>query len=261
MISSSQNSNSISCSRDNRPSHYHCAYSPTSRNLPITHTGDQRERPYPGTDIGRTLWLAAALTPFRSLTYADSKKKKPSAVEGVIREGLKVISYFFDRWRWSNIRAASFVRLGNLNHFLTTVPALFSAADLLSFTTVSSFVSPAINPSPLTKQRGHIGLPLRNNAVHQPASGTHWSYSTTFALMQELVQLWDAETDTMSCVFSFVSSYSGCLLSSCISSVEATKCLQTYNAFVGRIDELELADSVEAAIRCEQPSGTCYDLC
>ena len=57
----------------------------------------------------RRLFLAAALTPYRDLTYLQKGKERP-AVEAVIREGLK---------------------LGAQYHYLDGIPALFSAAQLL----------------------------------------------------------------------------------------------------------------------------------
>ena len=54
--------------------------------------------------------MACALTPYRGITYVDEKGKNRSAVEAVIREGLKV---------------------GTKNHYLDGVPALFSAYELL----------------------------------------------------------------------------------------------------------------------------------
>jgi len=54
--------------------------------------------------------MACALTPYRGVTYVDEKGKNRSAVEAVIREGLKV---------------------GTKNHYLDGVPALFSASELL----------------------------------------------------------------------------------------------------------------------------------
>ena len=54
--------------------------------------------------------MACALTPYKGITYVDEKGKNRSAVEAVIREGLKV---------------------GTKNHYLDGVPALFSASELL----------------------------------------------------------------------------------------------------------------------------------
>lgn len=62
----------------------------------------------PGTKS--RLFLAAALTPYRGITYTDSKNKSHLAVEAAIREGLK---------------------LGTQNHYLDGIPPLFVAADLL----------------------------------------------------------------------------------------------------------------------------------
>lgn len=55
------------------------------------------------------IFLAAALTPFRRVSYAAKKKSVP-AIEIVIREAVK---------------------LGMQNHYLDGIPALFAAADVL----------------------------------------------------------------------------------------------------------------------------------
>jgi len=62
------------------------------------------------TSVIPRLYMACALTPYRGVTYVDEKGKNRSAVEAVIREGLKV---------------------GTKNHYLDGVPALFSASELL----------------------------------------------------------------------------------------------------------------------------------
>jgi tRNA nucleotidyltransferase (CCA-adding enzyme) len=56
------------------------------------------------------LFLAAALTPYRGITCLDAKKKERSAVDAVIRDGLK---------------------LGTQNHYLDGIPPLFTASELL----------------------------------------------------------------------------------------------------------------------------------
>lgn len=60
--------------------------------------------------VAPRLYMACALTPGRGITYVDVKGKQHSAVEAVIREGLKV---------------------GTKNHYLDGIPSLFSAAELL----------------------------------------------------------------------------------------------------------------------------------
>lgn len=56
------------------------------------------------------LFLAAALTPFRGITYTDAKKKTHLAVEAAVREGPK---------------------LGTQNHYADGVSPLFTAAGIL----------------------------------------------------------------------------------------------------------------------------------
>lgn len=56
------------------------------------------------------LFLASALTPFKGITYQDAKDKIHPAVEAILRDGCK---------------------LGNQNSYLSGIPALFAAAELL----------------------------------------------------------------------------------------------------------------------------------
>jgi tRNA nucleotidyltransferase (CCA-adding enzyme) len=56
------------------------------------------------------LFLASALTPFKGIAYRDVKDKLHPAAEMVLRDGCK---------------------LGNQNNYLSGIPALFSAAELL----------------------------------------------------------------------------------------------------------------------------------
>ena len=58
----------------------------------------------------RRLYLAAALTPYRGLTFTQAKGKVRPAVDAVIREGLK---------------------LGAQHHYLDGIPVLFAGADVL----------------------------------------------------------------------------------------------------------------------------------
>lgn len=106
------------------------------------------------------LYLACALSPYRGLTYEDSKKKRHLAVEAAIREGTK---------------------LGAQNHYLDGIPALFSAADVLKNPTTGG-----------EDERVRIGLLLREKAVHNPHTGSFWATSVLFSLVQELTAFWDA---------------------------------------------------------------------
>ena len=75
--------------------------------------------------------MACALTPYRGITYVDEKGKTRSAVEAVIREGLKV---------------------GTKNHYLDGVPALFSASELLKASGVED------NKLNTPSERAEIGM-------------------------------------------------------------------------------------------------------
>jgi len=68
------------------------------------------------------LYLAAALTPYKGITYQDRKKKPQSAIDLVIRESLK---------------------LGTQHHYLDGIPPLFTAAQLLHNPTLERFQTPS----------------------------------------------------------------------------------------------------------------------
>jgi tRNA nucleotidyltransferase (CCA-adding enzyme) len=114
------------------------------------------------------LYLAAALSPFRGLTYLDKKNKSHSVVELVIRESLK---------------------LGTQNHFLDGVPALYDAAALLKTPDLTDkrFSEPS--------ERVAIGLLLRNKSVHNINAGSHWTSSLLFSLVEEIALLHAEQTE------------------------------------------------------------------
>lgn len=115
------------------------------------------------TSPSRRLYLAAALTPYRDLTYTVKGKARP-ATEAVIREGLK---------------------LGAQYHYLDGIPALFSASEILQ-KGVADFEAGNMDKP----ERVWIGVLLREKNVHNPISGSFWATSLLFSLVQELTTLW-----------------------------------------------------------------------
>ena len=165
------------------------------------------------------LFLAAALTLYKGVTYSDAKRKRHPAVEAAIREGLK---------------------LGTQNHYLDGIPLLFTAADLLKNPVQEGFKS-------TSSERVAIGLLLRNKSVHNPICGSHWAISLLFSLVQELVRLYDATSDTLNGKILRTCSYVGGPPSLFPSVVEeAARCIQVYNTFVSRVEELNLQACVDS---------------
>lgn len=126
------------------------------------------------------LFLAAALTPFKDITYRDAKDKVHPAVEAVLRDGCK---------------------LGSQNNYLGGIPALFSAAELVKNPTLEGGrfddlpERVAIGEPTNTMWHTHsytlcAGLLLRDNSVHNPNVGSTWPVSLLFSLVQELLQFW-----------------------------------------------------------------------
>lgn len=119
------------------------------------------------TSSARRLYLAAALTPYHSLTYTQTKGKVRPAAEAVIREGLK---------------------LGAQHHYLDGIPPLFAAAEILQ-QGVSDWEGGRMDKP----ERAWLGVLLREKNVHNPVSGSHWASSLLFALAQELAVVWEGQ--------------------------------------------------------------------
>ncbi|KAF8525196.1 hypothetical protein BU17DRAFT_84117 [Hysterangium stoloniferum] len=149
------------------------------------------------TSAQSRLYLACALTPFKGLTYTDKKKKK-LLVEACIREGLK---------------------LGVQNHFLDGIPPLFEAAAMLHQPMLEKYRQPS--------QRVALGLMLRDKRIHCAITGTHWTGSILFALVQELVPLWKADEGGLDVL-------------------AANEVIDTYNALAAKLEELDLPKVVES---------------
>ncbi|KAF9498151.1 hypothetical protein BDN71DRAFT_1386446 [Pleurotus eryngii] len=146
------------------------------------------------------LFLAAALTPYKGITYSDRKKKPHPAVEAAIRESLK---------------------LGTQNHFLDGIPALFAAAEILQLPRLDD------DRFALPSDRVAIGLRLRDKIVHNSNTGSHWTSSLLFSLVQDLLPHYDLENDILDVD-------------------RASGIIAIYNCFVDRVLELKLQDVVDA---------------
>ncbi|KAG9016272.1 CCA tRNA nucleotidyltransferase, mitochondrial [Tulasnella sp. 427] len=150
-------------------------------------------------DLGtrRRLYLAAALTPFRDVSCPEKKKMIPAS-EVVIREGVK---------------------LGNQNKYLSGVPLLLQAHSVLSHPTADKLSDPT--------PRVATGLILRDKHISNPLTDAHWSASALFCLIQDLVDLWDLESDTLDLA-------------------AATEVIGLYNGLAKKVEELELEDAILA---------------
>ncbi|KXN81093.1 CCA tRNA nucleotidyltransferase, mitochondrial [Leucoagaricus sp. SymC.cos] len=169
-----------------------------SSNLPILHPLFYRAVDNDPTCSHR-LYLAASLTPYRSITYRDKKNEDFPLVELVIRESLK---------------------LGKQSHFLDGIPHLFAASNI-----IIPFVAEQ-DKSRLSSERVSIGLLLRESSVHKPSTGSHWTSSFLFSLVQELIGHYDAENDALN-------------------YEQASAVIEKYNKFVERIESLKLEDASE----------------
>ncbi|KAF8887799.1 hypothetical protein BD779DRAFT_1672615 [Infundibulicybe gibba] len=146
------------------------------------------------------LYLAATLTPYRGITYQDRKKKTHAAVEYALRESVK---------------------LGTQNHYLDGIPPLFAASELLRSSNL------LYGKYEGASERVAIGLLLREKIVHNPHSGSHWTTSLLFSLIQELVPVCDVPEHQ-------------------IKEEEVVAVITRYNAFVSRIEELNLSGAGDA---------------
>ncbi|KAF8640569.1 hypothetical protein AX17_000231 [Amanita inopinata Kibby_2008] len=145
------------------------------------------------------LYLASFSAPFAAVTYVDKKQKSHPVVAVVLRESLK---------------------LGTQNHYLDGIPALFEAANLLTAALLDE--ESLKYPSP----RIAIGTLVRHKIIHNPNTGSHWTTSTLFSLVQELIPCY-------------------CVQKNEFDVSEASKIIERYNGFLRRIDELELTGAAE----------------
>ncbi|KAI0028275.1 hypothetical protein K488DRAFT_58997 [Vararia minispora EC-137] len=113
------------------------------------------------------------------------------------------------------------LKCGTRNHYLDGIPALFQAAAKLCSPHLASQKSAEL------PERVVIGLLLRDPAVHNPLVESHWTSSLLFSLVQELVQFYDGEKDSFDVQ-------------------AAAACIENYNGFVRRIQELDLVSAADA---------------
>lgn len=85
-----------------------------------------------------------------------------------------------------------------------------------------------------------LGLLLRNKHVHNPRTGTQWSASLLFSLVQDLVD--SIDRDTLDGEYSWL--YWGCIVNGDTAET-VVRLIRTYNAFVDRVVELKLIGSIE----------------
>lgn len=133
----------------------------------------------------------------------DAKSKKQHAVEAAVREGTK---------------------LGSQNHYLDGVTPLFIAADMLKIPNLQNekLRSPSERVAIGTclmkcidegLKLDMLGLLLRDKFVHNPNTGSHWTTSILFSLVQELTPFYDAEKDQLNGMTNIKSNFRAVLTS------------------------------------------------
>ena len=85
---------------------------------------------------------------------------------------------------------------------------------------------------------------MRNRAVHNSDTGSHWALSLLFSLVLELVPMYNVETDHFNGTPVHISARWPFDPHLFLVS-EAKNCVNTYNAFVNRVEELKLTKSVD----------------
>lgn len=85
--------------------------------------------------------------------------------------------------------------------------------------------------------------------MHNPITGAHWTDSTLFSLVQDLLPLWDAEAGTLKSMFGLF------LFSACIAlsgrTGEAQEIIHVYDQFVQRVIALNLPQAIEEKPRLD----------
>ncbi|KAF8746220.1 hypothetical protein AX14_000021 [Amanita brunnescens Koide BX004] len=144
------------------------------------------------------LYLASMLNPFAHITYTDKKQRSHSATGIALRESLK---------------------LGTQNHYLDGIPSLFSANQLLR----NALHGEGHDSS---SRRVALGTLLRHKTIHNPNTGSHWTSTVLFSLVQDLIPCYMMEEDKFD-------------------DTEASKVVKKYNVFLEEIEQLDLCDVTE----------------
>lgn len=111
------------------------------------------------------------------------------------------------------------LKLGVQDHLLDGIPSLFEAAAMVNQPTLEKYKQPS--------QRVALGLMLRDKIIHCANTGTHWTSSILFSLVQELVPLWKMDDDGLDVL-------------------AANEVIDTYNALAVKIEELDLQRVVDS---------------
>ena len=192
-------------------------------------------------DIRRRLYLGSALTPYREVTFRE-KKRDVSALEGIARYGLKVL--LLSQHRTRLIKFKIFLQLGNTNYYMDAIPALFAAATALSIPSLKKFTHSS------GSERVAIGLVLRDKNIHNELTGTHWTTSLLFSLVQDLVETIHPDdgkylAENVDCKSDFYLISKLYAHRSWLYSLaeKAGAVVDTYNTFFSKVVELDLPSS------------------
>jgi len=113
--------------------------------------------------------------------------------------------------------AFAILQLGTQNHYADGIPQLYLATELLK---------PAITNQDIFSSRVKLGLLLRQKSIHNPPTGSHWSTSILFTLVQEMADCWTEAGEHQDEL--------------------AAALFEKYTAFVDRIEEYKLQDAVDS---------------
>jgi tRNA nucleotidyltransferase (CCA-adding enzyme) len=86
---------------------------------------------------------------------------------------------------------------------------------------------------------------LRDKCVHEANKGSFWATSLLFSLIQELTPLWDFEQQALDSTYKPLGLSMLTLKFYVVS--QAAKRIEAYNAFVTRVEELDLPSAVDAS--------------
>ena len=173
------------------------------------------------------LFLASALTPFKGITYPDTKNKIHPAIEAILRDGCK---------------------LGNQNNYLSGIPTLFSATELLKNPTLEG---DRFKERP---ERVAIGWSLIRCCASHIFTNAAQAYSS--ATSSYTTRMWGQPGPSLSCSLWYknysrfgrprtIMTVRGRVPFHMISADETTAAevaerIETYNRFISHVEELDL---------------------
>src|ERR1700733_15898738 len=127
------------------------------------------------------------------------------------------------------------------------IPALFEASARLSHPTLDRFDPSLSADQGVTTLRSAIGLALKDKSVHNSNTGSHWSSSLLFSLVQDLMSAWNEASEQIEGLTSpFAGGPTSLRTFSSFAENSAKELVEIYNVFVSKVEQLNIPSALDA---------------